>query len=84
MGLMGSRSTPSRPPRGEGPFPFPFNPLSTSPRGGAVPVPVNVLISVLFSVDGIIYCLPDDEEVQGETPVLNVPDILSDTSLHLP
>ena len=82
MGLMGSRSTPSRPPRGEGPFPFPFNPLPTSPRGGAVSV--SVLISVLFSVDGIIYCLPDDEEVQGETPVLNVPDILSDTSLHLP
>ena len=42
------------------------------------------LVCVFFSMYGIIDCLPDDEEVKGKTPVLDVPDVLLDSPLHLP
>ena len=44
----------------------------------------NRSVSVLLSMYGIIYRLPNDEEVEGEAPVLDIPDVPLHTSFHLP
>ena len=40
-------------------------------------------VSIFLTMNGIRHGLVDDIQVQTETPVLDVPDIPADTSLHV-
>ena len=48
-----------------------------------VSVPRTVSVGILFAMQRIGHGLVDDEQVQSERPVFDVPDVAADTSLHI-